>query len=119
MRYTIPRNVKKGQSFLGLEFKGWIYFAPTAVACGAIGWGCYLLTQTPVAGVMVAGTLGGMFFYLFMTDERSGAMNGAFLIDILKWAYSQKVRLYWGEQHHGEKIDTLKIRVDLKKRERE
>jgi hypothetical protein len=118
MRYMIPRNVKKGQSFMGLELKGWLLFTATAPIFILLGWGCYHVTENGMVALMIAATPSGVLYYLFMIDERTGAMNITFLVEMFKWMNAAKIQYLWEDQY-GEKIATLQVRVDFKKREKE
>lgn len=118
MRYSIPRNVKKGRDFLGLELKGWLLFAVTLPFFIGLGWLSYLAVQREPVGFIIGGTFAGCMYYLCMIDERTGAMNGSFLVEMIRWLYSEKVQVFW-EDLDNEKIHTLSIRVDFKKRETE
>jgi hypothetical protein len=118
MRYMIPRNVKKGQSFMGLELKGWLLFAAIAPIFILLGWGCSHVTGSGMAAVMIAATPSGLLYYLVMIDERTGAMNVTFLVEMFKWMNATKIQYLWEDQY-GEKIETLQVRVDFKKREKE
>jgi hypothetical protein len=118
MRFTIPRNVKKGQSFMGLELVGWIWMAVTLPICILIGWGVFQITASIIGGIVLGAGLTGIFYFLFTVDEKTGTMNLGFILDIASWYQSQKIHLFWGETSHG-KIDTLLVRVNLQRRERE
>jgi hypothetical protein len=118
MRFTIPRNVKKGQSFMGLELVGWIWMAISLPICILLGWGVFLLTASIIGGIVLGGALTGIFYFLFTVDEKTGAMNLGFLLDIASWYQSQKIHVFWEEASHG-KIDSLLVRVNFQRREGE
>lgn len=118
MLFTIPRNVKKGQSFLGLELKGWILFVLTAPVCVGIGWAILLLSGKPPLGYILGGSLLGLFYYMYSIDERTGAMNGVFLIDLIDWMYAEKIQIYWRDDYY-EQVKTLMVRVNFEEWEKE
>jgi hypothetical protein len=118
MRYIIPRNVKKGQVFLGLDLKGWLFFALAGSLCVGLGWVCYQLSDNLAVSFILGGACTGLFYFLFQVDEQTGTMNGSFFVEIVRWLYSEKVKIFW-EVYDYEKFQTLTIRVDLKKRETE
>jgi hypothetical protein len=118
MRYMIPRNVKKGQSFMGLELKGWLLLAATAPIFILLGWGCYQVTGNGMAGIMIAAIPSGLLYYLFTVDERTGAMNVIFLVEMFRWMRAAKIQYLWEDQY-DEKIATIQVRVNFKRREKE
>jgi hypothetical protein len=118
MRYMIPRNVKKGQSFMGLELKGWLLLAATLPVYILLGWVGQGVTGNGTVGIMIAVVPAGMSYYLFMIDERTGVMNITFLVEMVKWMKAAKIQYLWEDQY-DEKIETLQVRVNFEKREKE
>lgn len=117
MRFVIPRNVKKGQSFMGLELVGWIWMAVAAPLCVLLGWGVFAITASMIGSIVVGGSLIGVLYFLFTVDEKTGAMNLGFLLDIINWYQSKKIHLWQGGAHDN--LYTLMVRVNLQKREGE
>ncbi|WP_028777324.1 hypothetical protein [Shimazuella kribbensis] len=118
MRFTIPRNVKKGQSFMGLELVGWIWMAVTLPICILIGWLVFKITASIIGSIVLGASLIGIFYFLFTVDEKTGNMNLGFLLDIVTWYRSKKIHLFWKGASY-DNIHTLLVRVNLQKRERE
>lgn len=86
--YRIPRNVKSGLSFIGLEVKGWLLFLPTIVVFG--GLALLLVPDLKLKIVLCVLTL-GISYFSFMVDEHTGAMNYTAFTEFLKWYKSDKV----------------------------
>lgn len=103
---------------MGLELVGWIWMALSVPICILLGWLVLIITSSMLGAITLGASLAGVFYFLFMVDERTGAMNIGFLFDIYAWYQSQKINLFWGEDY-DDKIDTLLVRVNLQRRESE
>lgn len=111
--------MKSGQSFLGLELKGWLYFGAIVPGILLLGWLSYQVMMNGILSFSIVGLISGLFYYLFMVDERTGVMNGQFLKELVDWFYAEKVQIFFWEDQFYDKIHTLRIRVNLKKKKEE
>lgn len=107
MKYHIPRNVKKGMDFLGLDWKGWLLFLPTVIVFGGA---TILIIPIFKLKVILLLLILGISYVMFQVNENSGAMNYHFVTEFINWLKSEKnADIYW-EEH--DKYTSLKMKVN-------
>lgn len=117
MRYKIPRNIKVGLSFMGLQLIGWLLFLPSAGMSVLLAFLAFKFL-TPQAGVMI-GLIGvGLFYYCYQVDEKSGTMNISWLFERIRWSRGPKIiEPVWGEEYG--KFGSLNIKSVSQKGKRD
>lgn len=107
-KFRIPRNVKQGLMFMGLELKGWLLYLPTVLVLGAL---VILLIPNMKIKVIVLFFVIALSHVLFQTDEKTGVMNITLFTDRMRWIYfSEKIiEPVWSEEF--ERTSTLQITV--------
>lgn len=108
MKYRIPRNVKQGLSFMGLELKGWLLYLPTVIILGF-----FIVFLIPSMKIKVIS----LFFVitlthvLFQKDEKTGVMNVTLFTERIRWIYLNEkiIEPVWSEEF--ERTSTLQITV--------
>jgi len=110
MKFKIPRNVKSGMSFAGLEIWGWVYFLPTFIVLGGLDF--IIISFLPVK-IIGLSLIFAFSFFAFMNDESTGAMNIAIFTDFWKWYRSSKqIEPVWDKRFDREYTVFLKTSVD-------
>lgn len=113
MKYQIPRNVKSGLSFGGLEFKGWLLFLPTIIVFG--GAAMLLIPKLEVKVVAIL-LIVGTAYLMFQVNENTGTMNYTDLTDILAWFRNKKeIEPVWDDEFDRQYTILMKVKgIDSK-----
>lgn len=108
MKYKIPRNVKRGLSFLGLEFQGWVYYTPTVLVLSALAFEI----PYPKAQFVMLVLAVILPHFAFQTDEKTGKLNFSFLNDYMKWLCSKKIiEPVWGDEDARQESLQIQLRL--------
>lgn len=111
MRYKIPRNIKLGLSFLGLQLKGWLLFVPSLIIIGLITYLIFIVNYK--LAVMFAMVGVGVAYFAFQTDEKTGQMNVSWVFEYLRWERENKIiEPAWDISFN--RFQSLKMKVNYK-----
>lgn len=108
MKYRIPRNVKTGLAFMGLELKAWLLFIP--IVCILIAFFIFLIPKSEIKVLGVVFSI-ALTHLMFQTDEKTGVWNVSLFVERIKWIYVSEKIIYptWSED--SERTSGIKISV--------
>lgn len=112
----VARMMKRGETFLGLEFRGLALFLPVCLFLGLVTFLIYLVNPSP--GVALIGGILDLSipYLLFYTEERTGKMGYQILIEVISILLSKNTyNLNWEETEGYDEYRSLKIRVEKRK----
>lgn len=104
--------MKKGETFLGLELRGFIRFLPAFALLITLTYVVYL--SVPRAWViLVGGILAlGIPYVLFFTEEKTGKMGYQIAIDVIAMLLSKETyHLNWEGLEDYDRSQSFSIRV--------
>jgi hypothetical protein len=117
MKYKIPRNIKIGLSFLGLDLIGWILFIPSVALIIGLAYLSFIFLNAKIAAmILLIGV--GFTYYSLQVDPKTGTMNISWIFERIRWIKETKIiEPVWGEEY--DKFNSLKIKSVFKKRNRD
>lgn len=115
MKRRVARMMKKGETFLGLELRGFVRFLPTSALLITLTYVVYLsVSRTWV--ILVGGIVAiGIPYVLFFTEEKTGKMGYQIAMDIISMLLSKKqYSLNWEGLEDYDRSQSLSIRIKKK-----
>lgn len=112
MKRRVARMMKKGETFLGLELRGFMRFLPASALLIALTYVVYLsVSRTWV--ILVGGILAiGAPYILFFTEEKTGKMGYQIAIDVIAMLLSTETyNLNWEELEDYDRYQSFSIRI--------
>lgn len=115
-KYRIPRNIKTGMSFMGLELKAWLMFLPIVIIFVAFFFFLVPKPEIKILGIVFSVALTHL---MFQTDEKTGVLNISLFVERIKWIYLGDKIIYptWSED--SERTSGINITVQEQKRRRD
>lgn len=108
----VARMMKKGETFIGLEMRGFVMFLPTLALLIALTYVIYLYFPK-VWVILVGGIVAiGVPYVLFFTEERTGKMGYQIALDLIAVLFSETTyNLNWEGLKDYDRFQSLEIRV--------
>lgn len=97
LEFDVPEIVRGRAEFFGLDFIGWVLFAPILFIIVPLLW--WLIPSLNIK-LSVIPFLVIISYLSFRIDEKTGEMMIEFVLEYISWSRSEKeVSPKWGEQY--------------------